>query len=140
MRRRYVGNVIRRFTLLINSLESTREFLFLSLPLICLNVSFTTISFHLRLQDQAQSCSSEGGYHRWVNHLQIHRWFQVIDGLTPDSSTYYEKVCKQHYLLQWFKRPLERMLKNMSKTLVAIVAKEEIHHTNLRYSTKEDPK
>ncbi|KAK7337275.1 hypothetical protein VNO77_17840 [Canavalia gladiata] len=31
------------------------------------------------------------------------------------------------------------VLKNISKTLVAIVAKEGAHHVDLRYSTKEDP-
>ncbi|MED6171734.1 hypothetical protein PIB30_043537 [Stylosanthes scabra] len=32
------------------------------------------------------------------------------------------------------------VLKSISKTLVAIVAKEGAHHVDLRYSTKEDPK
>ncbi|KAJ1441621.1 Zinc finger, CCHC-type [Sesbania bispinosa] len=32
------------------------------------------------------------------------------------------------------------VLKNISKSLVAIVAKEGAHHVDLRYSTKEDPK
>ncbi|XP_027352833.1 lysosomal Pro-X carboxypeptidase-like [Abrus precatorius] len=32
------------------------------------------------------------------------------------------------------------VLKNISKTIVAIVAKEGAHHVDLRYSTKEDPK
>ncbi|KEH24168.1 lysosomal pro-X carboxypeptidase-like protein [Medicago truncatula] len=32
------------------------------------------------------------------------------------------------------------VLKNISKTIIAIVAKEGAHHVDLRYSTKEDPK
>nr|GMC84404.1 lysosomal Pro-X carboxypeptidase-like [Ipomoea batatas] len=32
------------------------------------------------------------------------------------------------------------VLKNISKSLVAIIAKEGAHHVDLRFSTKEDPK
>ncbi|XP_027341218.1 B-box zinc finger protein 22 isoform X2 [Abrus precatorius] len=40
MRQLCVGNVMRRFMLLTSLLASTREFLFLPLPLICPNVTF----------------------------------------------------------------------------------------------------
>ncbi|PQQ20138.1 lysosomal Pro-X carboxypeptidase [Prunus yedoensis var. nudiflora] len=50
-------------------------------------------------------------------------------------------IWKQYYLLQWLKRPLEwwGVLKNISKSIVAIVAKEGAHHVDLRFKSSEDP-